>query len=775
MRSQQSPSRHHQHPNPSSSSPPPPPTVSPPQNTHRGELSDTTAPVSTGGTSSTRDEPKAFGSAHVTFTRAGGDTTILGSNNDESSVATTSIGGGGAGTGVGRDRFLSAEGFTASPSDTFSDNEESSEGSVGSSFYSMNHLALANRSDSDDDDVKDAKDAKALQESLLKAFPDSLRHIAVDEAAAEALLSNDPAGAVESGYHRQFSELVLREVHHLLTRTASTLQARKRYVMRHYTLEFDRVGPRALESMVAEESARSLSEWDSVWYHGPPDSNGGILAAVTVRPPRFTAGMLWNAEDRFLLGGTAFLEEARLLQLRLPGGSRSSVNTTSVSLGADSSGPGKTTGQEGGGGGGDQTSNLKPHADNSEQRTHVWFLLREYISVSKAGLGCMVQTFSIIPSHVSLNVTRSHSIHYSLIQGILEQCAPGAVTRAFPLSMLLPQSVALRANSATIGGALNTPAQCSRTQAEFAHTGMESMFAPMDDSLSFMTTKSLFSTSPHRPSKVKHTWRQPLGDEVYLRFTNPKLYAWVIQRQPAVLTSSINIISEYIRYSQRLRFRRKMSRLLRAVRTIQRFFRVSLGRKKRAVQRMLHQWRQLELDCRERLKIHTFLPTATNRISFIVATVLWQHIVTTDQYKLSMLEEQFSARRAAYKKWCAQRTEECQAKQDTSLGVSFTFTNTPLVDSSNKEMGVNNVSCSLSLSGGSKQQGAKIMSKSHFPWISRWGDVLHARFGWYIDPEELLLESHRRMLVSLRSSILTMSEVQEELKKTCKGPVLSLV
>ncbi|KAH9578390.1 hypothetical protein LSM04_006174 [Trypanosoma melophagium] len=767
MRPHQPPPRQQQqqHHHPPPHSPPSPPTL---QNTYRRELSDPIARLSTGAASSSRDETRPFGTTRVTFTQPGAETTFIGSTNDESSI---SAGAGAAGGGSVRDRFLSSDGFTVYSSDSLSCNEESFEGSGGSSFYSMNHLTFSNRSDSDDDDLKDAKDAKALQESLLKSFPDSLRHIGADEAAAEALLSNDPARAAASGYHRQFSELVLREVHSLLTRTASALQARRRYLMRHYALEFDRLGPRTLETRAADESARSLSEWDDDWYHGPPDSNGGILAAVTARPPRFTSGMLWNAEDRFLLGGTAFLEEARILQLRLPRGSKSSANAASTSVGSNSSGNGKMGVQEGEG---DPVDVLKGGADNGEQRASVWFLLREYTSVSKAGLGCMVQTFSIIPSNISLNLTRNQSVHYNLIKGILEQCNPGAVTRAFPLSMLLP-AVTLQGTSTASAMALNSPSIFSRTEADIAsHHGMGSMFLPIDDSTSFITTKSFFSTAPHSsPSKAKHAWRQPLGDEVYLRYTNPKLYAWVIQRQPAVLTSSINIISDYIRYSQRLRFRRKMTQLLRAVRTIQKFFRVSLGRKKRAVQRMLSQWRQLELDCRERLKIHTFSPTSTDRIDFIVATILWQQVLTTDEYKLSMLEEQFSARRAAYKKWCEQRTEEIHARQDTSQGVTFAtgfITSAPNKGTENND----DISIFSPLSGVNKWK-KETVSKLHYPWISRWRDVLHVRFGWYIDPEELLLESHRRMLISLRSSILTMAEVQEELKKTSKGPMLSLL
>ncbi|KEG07779.1 hypothetical protein DQ04_08851020 [Trypanosoma grayi] len=630
---------------------------------------------------------------------------------------------------------------------------------IGGSFPDVPPISSLGRSDSENDE---AKDARMLQESLVKAFPESLCQIAIDEAAVEAVMSNNTAGMADTGYHRQFTEMVLREVYSLLRLTASVFEVRRTYLMQHHAVDPEGRGFKTYETLVEEESARNLSEWNDAWYHGSISANRA-LAAVTVRPPQFTAGMLWNGEDRFLLGGTAFVEEGRILQIPMPS------NLAASELG-DINAP--TNGIGGSGSGG-------------EPKAQVRFLLREYISVSKEGTGCMVQSLSLIPEHVSLNVPRGQTLRYDLIQTVLHQCAPGAVTRAFSLRMLLPPAMREESELATVEDPFGSAEMCSHTQMKQTCSELDLTSLPSNENCSMDGLRSMSLTLRKRRSPKSTTaWRPPLGDELYLRFTNPKLYAWAMQHPPAVLTAHTNAIREYFHYSQRLRFRRLMKRLLRAVHIIQHFFRLCLSRKKRAMQRMLHQWRQLELDCRERLKKVTLPPTASDRIGFIVGSVLWHHILTTEEYKIAMLEELFAARRAAYRKWCMQRVDEDQLKEKLSqnyedirdngilgdIGVrafSLTYTTVAMMTTASPAMHEEQTADTTATT-------AAVPATSHHKWIAKWGNVVHARFGWYIEPEELLQESHRRMLLSLRGSILTMAEVQAELKKKGEGPLHAL-
>nr|CCC52078.1 conserved hypothetical protein, fragment [Trypanosoma vivax Y486] len=280
----------------------------------------------------------------------------------------------------------------------------------------------------------------------------------------------------------------------------------------------------------------------------------------------------------------------------------------------------------------------------------------------------------------------------------------------------------------------------------------------------FSGANTIMST---RSRRGRTTTRQPLGDEIYLRFTNPKLYAWVMQHSPQTLTFSTNIIREYLQFSQRIAFREKINRMLQATRIVQRFFRICLNRKKRAVRRMLRQWQQLEVECRMRLKKQTFGSAQMDRIDFVVSSVLWEHVVTTDDYKLKLLKELYSARRAAYFRWSAQRREEegsnlKNARAARALSFSSEGSTAEAASFASGDTVAAGEDCEARL-----QERHKADNTGHVcsAWITRWRDVVHTRFGWYIDPEELLIESHRRLLISLRTTILKMKDVQAELKR----------
>ncbi|RNF11928.1 hypothetical protein TraAM80_00623 [Trypanosoma rangeli] len=608
--------------------------------------------------------------------------------------------------------------------------------------------STSRRSETDD---TEGQDAKVMQNVLLSAFPESLKHITTDEASVEALTSENAESATDSGYHRQFTEFALREVYFLLMSAASANEVRLRYLLRQNTMDMDELNSKSIQAAIMEESTRSLSEWSDAWYQTPhPKSE--VLTAVTVRPPQFVAGMLWNGSDSFLLGGTAYLQEGRILQIRLQCGNRS---TESASTSPTNGGSFVTSDNACRGGDG-----------CSGQKCQVRLLLREFISVSKVGMGSMVQTFSLIPEYVPAKVTRNQTLPYDLIQAVLDMCSPGAVSRAFSLQMLLPRNLRSGNKLSAFDETTESFGVGGPTMVGCSFGDRESDSNEIDGGCTLSLTRSSSSIAHTRCSiSAKRFSRQPLGNEAYLVYTNPKLYAVVMKYSPAVLTSHTNAIREYLKYSQRLRFQRQIQRLLAAVYTIQRFFRHCIAKKGRAVNRMLKRWGQLELDSREQLKKYTLSPATVDRIGFIVGSVLWQHIVTTKEYKMAILEEQFSLRRAAYRKWCAQRLEEDRAKCTSARSADISVS---LVSDAGWTEKVSSTTCSETGITSTVHGGDMIdvtLGRSHHRWISKWEYVLHARFGWYIDPEELLQESHRRLLISLRSSILQMADVQEEMKK----------
>ncbi|EKF32506.1 hypothetical protein MOQ_003639 [Trypanosoma cruzi marinkellei] len=603
-----------------------------------------------------------------------------------------------------------------------------------------------------ENDENEGQDAKEMQEFLVNAFPESLKHIATDEASVESLSSESVEGVTDSGYHRQFTEFVLRDVYELLSRAAAANEARLRSLIRQNMMEMEGANFKSFETAMIDESTRSLSEWNDVWYQAPNPANG-VIVAVTVRPPRFVAGMLWNGNDSFLFGGTAFLQEGRILQIWLPFGSKSPENSKTLPVNSWNHVSCNTS--------------ITGGPGSSGQKFQVRLLLREFLSVSKVGMGSMMQTFSLIPENVSVKVTRNQALQYGLIQTVLDQCAPGAVSRAFSLQLLLPTNIRTGISLSCVDDAAGSSRGINQRTSDSEVDDEEAQRNKTDDSRSPSSTLTRKS-----PLKAKTFRRQPLGDEAYLVYTNPKLYALVMKQSPATLTANANVIREYLQYSQRLFLYQLMKRLLTAIRTIQRFFRRCIAKKERAVNRMLRLWEKLELDSRDELKKYTNASATTDRVGFIVASVLWQHVVTTNEYKLAMLEEMFSSRRAAYRKWCAQRLEEDRAKLEVIRKGGFSVGLMTDVKKNKKLRRNSNVELEKmpALRGGNVVDAALL--KSHNQWILKWGDVIHARFGWYIDPEELLQEYHHRLLISLRNSILRMAEVQEELKKKSRAMVL---
>nr|CCC94198.1 conserved hypothetical protein [Trypanosoma congolense IL3000] len=599
-------------------------------------------------------------------------------------------------------------------------------------------------------------DPKTARKHLLNAFPESLRHIAVDEVADANASPTTGAIGADSGYHRQFTEQTLMEIYSLLCHTASAVESRKQYLLTESPVGV------ALENKTTErimeiECAQELTAWGDAWYRPYLSTKSGVLASVTAQPPQFKAGMLWDGSNRVLLGGTAFTEEARILPLKVSHSLNCSGGwSPSLPLLVEMGGSPMYQGVE----------NPSPYdAGSSGPKKTVHLLLREYASLSKVRAGCIIQTFSLVSENVQLQSQRSYFLPHNQIQKVLDKCTAGAVTRAFSLQLLLSSGIQTDQNTPILPNSSSgrgTDSLSCGDRVDSLTSEHESMFNTIRSDF-LMSTNTMMTS---RVVKVPTKTRQPLGDEVYLRFTNPRLYFHVMQHSPAVLTAHTNAIREYMFYSRRLQVRRRIIIVMRSVRTLQKFFRKCLDRKKRAMKSMLRHWRKLEHQCRARLKRQTFQSASTNRISFIVGSVLWDHVVTTEDYKLKMLEELMAARRVGYLQWCSQRREE----NKIILEMRRTAGSTP-AQQDMRSFGVDAVqppSSSYALPGISND-------KSHHKWIERWMDIVHARFGWYIDPEELLQESHRRILHSLRGSILAMADVQAELKKRGGGDDLPLL
>lgn len=257
-----------------------------------------------------------------------------------------------------------------------------------------------------------------------------------------------------------------------------------------------------------------------------------------------------------------------------------------------------------------------------------------------------------------------------------------------------------------------------------------------------------------------------------------------------------------------------------SVRRLQRFFRYCLAKKQRAAARMVRLWRHLEGECK--LKLHHYHPppSSTERIDMIAANLLLPQMITTREYKEGIIQDLWGKQRENYRKWKQEYCEDELLKKSGATAVSMkgfhTIPNLPsahertMVPFSDVETALEKALRTLRQSnwkgkgekegkadaeaapGNSEEEeggendgflhrdetnifqrpskrGSTTLPVRHVTVDdikkNRMKDEMHRLFGWYIEPEKLLYESHHRLLTSLKESVLAVEEVRLEIQR----------
>lgn len=549
----------------------------------------------------------------------------------------------------------------------------------------------------------------------------------------------------------------------------------------------------------------------------PWEVRGRVLATVTELPPVYYLGMLLDPQsNRFLFQGSAFLQEARVFTVNLSdvGSENSSLNSYATSR---------------------KTGAATVAAQGK-------FLVREYFSVSKLNEGCCVQTFSPLP--LDTNPAFIKGKHYiispEVAETLLGKTLPGAFTRAFSLFNVVARVETtpdeeteldmVHSFSSVNRKDLNSSfGSFARKKSLTSLSGMNALFFPRKSveattALNPIQKSIMKKLMPSEARKVepRKPKRDPLAEELLLRDTHPALFDWAMSHSLEELKAPIDHIRDYLIYHrQTYSYRMLRHSFMRAVRCIQRFFRRCLAHKRRALQRMLRLWRQLEVECRARLQHYRPPPSAKERVELIASGVLIEQLVTTKEYKIKLIREMWQQRAEALHRWVGrQRTrdrisryvrsaseyEESMRKKSVSISnqalpykevlqrlpsrmeVSMSTCYNPHHQSPGDARSDTKAGTSLrpeppakksiqwhgagkvKPSSGASKCTAGALRASMLDKIAsqvtarkaREDEEMYERFGWFIKPEVLLYESHKRLLSSLKTSVLDIEQVQHE-------------
>lgn len=504
--------------------------------------------------------------------------------------------------------------------------------------------------------------------------------------------------------------------------------------------------------------------------------------AVTTEPPIFFSGMLIDpVSEKYLFGGTTFYEEARVLKVTLM---RSTPETTAPKE------PGIIVWIN------------QPRGEAAGKRI-CKVLLREYITLNRTGKGFIVQTFSIIDPEMKIEARRNQLVSPAILPKIVRKLQPGALTRAFSLQHVLtlkslqneamaelrppviPDVPRFQVNSKKVDPFSSTSLFTSNIVRRYAPS--VPLHAEGGDKKT-ATTSALWLKRRFRRDNTNTDQYAFLSDENPLR----PIFETEMQQNPSLYVKPIDSIKAFLYYfKDSFSFYSMVQILFVAVRRLQRFFRYSLAKKSRAVARMLRLWRHLEYECRLKLQHYHPVPSSAERIDMIASSVLQPQMVTTREYKEALIQELWGQRREGYRKWCREKDlDEYLKKVGTTVLTQEYRNQIPQVPSttvrgivpfSEIEVALGNAisrihsqSPELYESGYSsvkiqtnRQQrphdfSAPLTSVEQSK-KSRIEDEVYQLFGWYIEPEKLLYESHKRLLISLKESVLSMEAVQMEM------------
>jgi hypothetical protein len=417
------------------------------------------------------------------------------------------------------------------------------------------------------------------------------------------------------------------------------------------------------------------------------------VTVVTAQPPLFVDNMLHDpASGKFLFGGHAFREEARVLYSPSTFPVQADAATTSGESDRSSAGAAaaaaiaarqrlfrlaSATAAAG--------TNTRRH-----EATAALVLVREYfpvLTISATGAGgvgggggcgqglvsinasvatrhdIVVQCFSLLPSWLTqVPPNRYHLLSEAVTIACVCQALPGCVTVVTPLSRFLrgarhasltatSQASQLTNSVSAFGGMLRVPpGGLDGTSEQRALAQKCNYIGVIADGGGGGGDSA--AGEPHAFSIHSATLPIPDNQEELEESRIMALAERLSAVPPDVLDEALATVRYSLAfYADYVTRRRRLHAVLHAVRVLQRFFRRCLAVKRRALRRMTRMWRTLEVEARLKLQQHRVLPSAVERVDAVANTILQEHMLTSLEYKHKFIQDEWVRRRAAFAKW----------------------------------------------------------------------------------------------------------------------------
>lgn len=533
-----------------------------------------------------------------------------------------------------------------------------------------------------------------------------------------------------------------------------------------------------------------------------PFAQDGAKVALTTEPPLFFCGMLLDpVTEKYLFGGAAFYEECRVLRVPID------PCNEFMNLVKEKTGLFKASGE-----------GLVP--EKSSQRSNARILLREYVSLKRADHGFIVQTFSVLDSNCRIDSRRNHLVPPTTARSLLDRVRAGALTRAFALQQVVTFK-AVRRGSNIEERIKSVSNNSSLPSLENGDSLLPTLFFTRNviprffrNPLRKLWKRNRSSAMPVSKCRFRKDLSRPMEEETFFLSQDISLRPTAdleMQQNAPMYMKAIDHIKAYLNFfKDSFSFVTMVRIFFLSVRRVQHFFRHCLAKKQRAMTKMVWLWRHLEVECKVKLHHYHPFPSSMERVDMIAANLLVPQMITTREYKEKLIRELWEKQRQDYKKWkkeyhedeflkktgvsmlaetektyrviprlpssqirsatpfsdvelalekalealqqtnSAEETEEELEAKDEGTDFTFQQVDTNIFHASSK--------CESTVAEGRRSTVEDIQK-------NRMKDEMHRLFGWYIEPEKLLYESHHRLLTSLKESVLTMEEVRLEIQR----------
>lgn len=428
----------------------------------------------------------------------------------------------------------------------------------------------------------------------------------------------------------------------------------------------------------ANTHCNSLARFPSSSPPQTPCTSGYVasddrITATTAQPPLFVDNTLLDpASGRFLFGGHAFREEARVLYVPPMASARPESMT---SRGSEAFSPAAAARRRVLGG---ASATVRPTVGTQGSETSATLMLvREYfplftISTPDGGGGgervpisvdanaatppddIFVQSFSLLPPWLTqVPPNRYHLLSEAVAIACVCQALPGCVTVVTPFSHLLRCGRCVSLAAATPRGSqrgFTLPLRSPSVNAEGAGS------QPASHKGAQLTCRgSGFAARKSPPTSVRasnSSFPIPNDDQE----VEVARIAAVAERVSAIPPDTLNASLAAVLYcltffGASVERRQRIREVFAAVRVLQRFFRRCLAVKRRALRRMTRIWCKLEVEARLKLQQHRALPTAVERVDAVANMILQEHMLTSLDYKRKLIQDEWARRRAAFAKW----------------------------------------------------------------------------------------------------------------------------